>query len=253
MSDRPNLSAIKIVLVEPSGPLNVGSIARIMKNMGLSQLVLVNPQCDPHGGEARQMAVHAQEILTFAQVVGTLPEALQSCQKVAATTGRTLSLPTTLETPNVLLPWLFGGESALVFGREDRGLTNEELNLAQRFVQIPSHPIYPSLNLAQSVGICCYELYRCTLETQVEDLDSSASALASRQVIEAYYDHLESLLLQIGYLYPHTANRRMEKLKRFYNRAYPTEAEVAMLRGILSQVEWAIAKGFSSKGSSGDS
>ncbi|MDJ1170799.1 RNA methyltransferase [Roseofilum sp. BLCC_M154] len=252
MNDRSHLSAIKIILVEPSGPLNVGSIARIMKNMGLSQLVLVNPQCDPHSPEARQMAVHAQEILTFAQVVGTLPEALQSCQKVAATLGRTIKLPTALETPHTLLPWLLGGESALVFGREDRGLTNDELNLAQRFVQIPSHPIYPSLNLAQSVGICCYELYRCTLETQTQDFNSGAGDLASRQVLEAYYNHLESLLLQIGYLYPHTAHRRMEKLKRFYNRAYPTEAEVAMLRGILSQVEWAIADSSLSQGSSGE-
>lgn len=252
MNDPPHLSTIKIILVEPSGPLNVGSIARIMKNMGLSQLVLVNPQCDPHSPEARQMAVHAQEILTFAQVVGTLPEALQGCQKVAATMGRTIKLPTALETPHTLLPWLVGGDSALVFGREDRGLTNDELNLAQRFVQIPSHPIYPSLNLAQSVAICCYELYRCTLETQTENIDHQGSDLASRQVLEAYYDHLESLLLQIGYLYPHTAHRRMEKLKRFYNRAYPTEPEVAMLRGILSQVEWAIANSSLSQGSSGD-
>ncbi|MBP0009715.1 MULTISPECIES: RNA methyltransferase [unclassified Roseofilum] len=250
MNDRPNLSAIKIVLVEPSGPLNVGASARIMKNMGLSQLVLVNPQCDLQSPEAKQMAVHAQEILSSAQVVDSLPEALQNCQKVAATMGRTISLPTALETPNTLVPWLLSGESALIFGREDRGLTNEELNLAQRFVQIPSHPVYPSLNLAQSVAICCYELYRCTLETQTEEVNSSASDLASRQVLEAYYDHLESLLLEIGYLYPHTANRRMEKLKRFYNRAYPTEADVAMLRGILSQVQWAISNTSPSKGSS---
>ncbi len=221
-----------------------------MKNMGLSQLVLVNPQCDLQSPEAKQMAVHAQEILSSAQVVDSLPEALQNCQKVAATMGRTISLPTALETPNTLVPWLLSGESALIFGREDRGLTNEELNLAQRFVQIPSHPVYPSLNLAQSVAICCYELYRCTLETQTEEVNSSASDLASRQVLEAYYDHLESLLLEIGYLYPHTANRRMEKLKRFYNRAYPTEADVAMLRGILSQVQWAISNTSPSKGSS---
>ncbi len=225
------------MLVEPSGPLNVGSVARVMKNMGLNQLVLVNPQCDRLAPEARQMAVHAQDILDSAQVVSSLSAALQGCKKAVATTARARTLPTVLESPRMLMPWLLDCESALIFGREDRGLTNEELNLAQRFVKIPSHPAYPSLNLAQAVAICCYELYGYEEERE----QAVAEDLAPRETLEAYYDHLESLLMSIGYLYPHTAHRRMEKLKRVYNRAYPTAEEVAMLRGILSQIEWAIA------------
>ena len=250
--DSRSLSQIRIVLVEPAGPLNVGSVARIMKNMGLTQLVLVNPQCDPLSAEARQMAVHAPEILTSARIVATLPEALQDCQKVVATAGRAIGLPTDFETPERLIPWILDTNSALVFGREDRGLSNDELNLAQRFLRIPSHPVYPSLNLAQSVAICCYELYRYILQPssppeRVAPIPSNSSELASREAIEGYYQHLESLLLQIGYLHPHTARRRMEKLRRIYNRAYPSPEEVAMLRGILSQMEWAIANSDSKK------
>ncbi len=154
-----NFSEIRIVLVEPAGALNVGSVARVMKNMGLAHLVLVNPQCDRLGFEARQMAVHAADVLEAAQVVGSLPEALQGCQKAIATTGRdrtTLNL--TVEPPRVALPWLLDAPAALIFGREDSGLTNEELNYAQRWIQIPSQPAYPSLNLAQAVAICCYEI-----------------------------------------------------------------------------------------------
>jgi tRNA/rRNA methyltransferase len=163
------LSGIRIVLVEPAGPLNVGAIARVMKNMGLRRLVLVNPQCDPLGAEARQMAVHAADVLTAAQYVNHLPEALHGCRRAIATTGRDTTLPVTLEPPREALPWLMAGddgepggervEAALIFGREDRGLTNEELNYAQRFIRIPSTDAYASLNLAQAVAICAYELH----------------------------------------------------------------------------------------------
>ncbi|MEG4327954.1 RNA methyltransferase [Microcoleus sp. herbarium5] len=152
---------IRIVLVEPAGPLNVGSVARVMKNMGLHQLVLVNPQCDHLGEEARLMAVRAADILETAKVVESLPAALVGCVRAIATTGDDCrSLPTQLEEPADALPWLLEAPSALIFGREDCGLTNAELNRAQRLIRIPSSDAYTSLNLAQAVAICCYELYR---------------------------------------------------------------------------------------------
>jgi tRNA/rRNA methyltransferase len=251
------VAEVRIVLVEPAGPLNVGSVARVMKNMGLDQLVLVNPQCDRLSPEARQMAVHAIDVLEAAQIVPTLAEALQGCQRAIATTGRshtTLNIP--LEPPRNALPWLIedtAAASALIFGREDRGLTNEELNVAQRLVYIPTSPDYTSLNLAQAVAICCYELHLSAVsETPVEletaidrvppPFPSPAAELASFDALEGYYQHLESLLLKIGYLYPHTAASRMEKFRRLLNRAYPSPTELALLRGILSQVEWAIRK-----------
>jgi tRNA/rRNA methyltransferase len=256
------LSHIRIILVEPAGPLNVGAIARIMKNMGLQQLVLVNPQCHPLEAEARQMAVHAADVLEAARQVMTLPEALVGCRRAIATTGRDrTTLAITLEHPRVVLPWLLENlgsqsDSALIFGREDRGLTNAELNLAQRFVRIPASDLYPSLNLAQAVAICCYELHTALsslhsplpvaeFDRQNSKFEPSLPASAPLDALEGYYQDLEALLLKIGYLYPHTAASRMEKFRRLFNRAYPSELEVAMLRGILSQVEWALQAKYS--------
>jgi tRNA/rRNA methyltransferase len=141
-------------------------------------------------------------------------------------------------------------------------LNNEELNYAQRFLRIPSHPDYPSLNLAQAVAVCCYELYEAAqqagaiaAETAAVDEAGQSSLLpfgstssmvsvfeppATLDRVEGYYQQLEAMLLQIGYLYPHTASSRMEKFRRLFNRAYLTEPEVAMLRGILTQMKWAL-------------
>lgn len=252
------LAQIRVVLVEPRGPLNVGSVARVLKNMGLQQLVLVNPQCDPLGDESRQMAVHAQDVLDAAECVATLPDALKGCQRVIATSGRErgldLALEPTCEPPRQALPWLLGQPSALVFGREDRGLTLAELNYAQRLVRIPAHPVYPSLNLAQSVAICCYELYQQQAVADKALADGSGFSappavepradpeVASFEILEAYYQHLETVLLRIGYLYPHTVASRMGKFRRLFNRSRLATTEVALLRGILSQFEWALAE-----------
>ncbi len=235
---------IRIVLVEPAGPLNVGSVARVMKNMGLHQLILVNPQCDHLGEEARLMAVRAADILETAKVVESLPQALVGCVRAIATTGDDCrSHPTKLEAPADALPWLLEAPSALIFGREDCGLTNAELNRAQRLIRIPSSDAYTSLNLAQAVAICCYELYKsavsCGALSEVEgSVVSFQEESAPLENLEGYYQQLETLLLKIGYLQPHTAASRMEKFRRLYNRAYPTVDEVAMLRGVLRQTEW---------------
>ncbi len=232
-----SLGQVKIILVEPAGPLNVGSVARVMKNMGLQHLVLVNPHCDPFGEEARLMAVHGTDILEQIQQVGSLPEALQGCQQAIATTARPRSLLTPLENPREALPWLLTPNltSALIFGPEDRGLSNEELNYAQRFVCIPANPEYPSLNLAQSVAICAYELYQ-TARSPRESPSTIMVEPAPLDVLEGYYQHLETILLKIGYLFPHTAKARMEKFRRLYNRANLSTEEVALLRGILGHI-----------------
>lgn len=239
-----SLAYIRIVLVEPAGALNVGSVARVMKNMGLSELVLVNPRCDRLGSEARLMAVRAADVLESAREVETLAEALQGCVKAIATSGRDRATFTTpIETPRLALPWLLDAPAALIFGREDSGLTNAEMNHAQRLIQIPSSDAYPSLNLAQAVAICCYELSSsatASVESPVSLPHSSPLPLAPLDDIEGYYQQLESLLLKIGYLWPDTAPSRMEKFRKLLNRAYPTTSEVAMLRGILRQVAWAL-------------
>jgi tRNA/rRNA methyltransferase len=129
--------------------------------------------------------------------------------------------------------------TALIFGREDRGLSNDELNQAHRFVGIPANPNYTSLNLAQSVAICAYELSQAQDQPdQQVTLPVDRLNLATSEQLEGYYQHLERNLLTIGVLYPHTAHARMEKLRRLYQRAQLTSEEVALLRGILGQVDW---------------
>ncbi|MGK7885508.1 MAG: RNA methyltransferase, partial [Crocosphaera sp.] len=113
-----------------------------------------------------------------------------------------------------------------------------ELNYAQRFVSIPANPEYPSLNLAQAVAVCSYELYQAAQDPVENQTDSDFEG-ASFELLEGYYQHLEEVLLKIGYLYPHTAKARLEKFRRLYNKANLTPEEVALLRGILRQVNWA--------------
>ncbi|NJM57456.1 MAG: RNA methyltransferase [Synechococcales cyanobacterium RU_4_20] len=247
-----SLAHIRIVLVEPAGPLNVGSVARVMKNFGLSQLVLVNPQCDPWCDQARMMAVHAGELLGQANCVASLPEALVGVQRAIATTGLDHDFPMRLESPRQVLPWLVQSStvppltSALIFGREDNGLSSQELHYAQRLLHIPSHAGYTSLNLAQAVAVCCYELAQIdTLAASEQIAIASApippSALpAPQESLEALYQQLQGVLLKIGYLYPHTAASRMKRFRHLGNRSQPSSHEVRMLRGILRQMEWAL-------------
>jgi tRNA/rRNA methyltransferase len=264
------LANIRIILVEPAGARNIGSVARVMKNMGLQHLMIVNPQCDPFGEEARRMAVHASDLLAGATIAPTLSDGLAGCRRAIATTCQPRSLAITLEPPPKALPWLLentveANTAALIFGPEDRGLDNGELSYAHRFIAIPSSSIYPSLNLAQAVGICCYELFRLAQEEaedrrqKAEGKDETQSSFDSAKPdeflltvnlqpegvpaqldrLEGFYEHLEKLLLDIGYLHEHTAESRMQKFRLLFNRAMPTEDEVAMLRGILSQMKWA--------------
>ncbi len=235
-----SLDDIRIVLVEPAGALNVGSIARVMKNMGVQQLVLVNPQCDPQGTEARQMAVHGGDILDQAQTVSSLPEALVGCQQAVATTARDRALSLPLESPKEVLPKLLSVPSALIFGREDSGLTNDELTHAHHCLCLPTAATYPSLNLAMAVGVCVYELQQLATSPREKPVAGSLKQSASLDALEGYYDHLERVLLKIGFLYPHTAPARMQKFRQIFNRANLTPEELALLRGILRQTEWAI-------------
>ncbi len=267
------LASVRIVLVAPAGPLNVGSVARVMKNFGLSQLCLVDPQCDYLGAEALQMAVHADDLLQAAHRVQTIPEALVGCEYAIATTARTRGFSAQLDLPEIALPNLLISESqndtALIFGPEDRGLSNEELTYAQQFLKIPTTDTYSALNLAQAVTVCCYELSRASQTPRenatfsLQNTPSSAKqseSVSSRPIerslerqtqpqlkakleeLEGYYTHLESLLLQVGYLYPHTTESRMRQLRQLLYRASPTALEVALLRGMLRQTEWALSQ-----------
>ena len=244
------MSNIRIVLVETAGARNLGSVARVMKNFGLSELWLVNPQCDRFSDEAIQMAVHAPEILENAQIVHSLPEALVGCQRAIATSGRIDKGEVQVISPHQGLIWLSQVETrAIVFGAEDRGLSNAEIQHCQQVMRIPVNPDYPSLNLSQAVGICCYQWQilqdtsisheNLTSQTAQDLLKSAPIDLATREELEAYYQQLESVLLKIGYVYPHTAFARLQKFRHIFDRANLSSSEVTMLRGILRQVNWA--------------
>jgi tRNA/rRNA methyltransferase len=251
------LDRIRVVLVEPAGPLNVGAIARAMKNFGLSRLVLVNPQCDPVGGQARQMAVHAGELLTQAQRVASLPEALADCQHIVATVGRDVSTAElVIAPPAIALAQIWqkataGQTVALIFGREDRGLLNPEIALAHHLIRIPTSDAYGSMNLAQAATVCFYELFSRAIAPS--SATPSAPILGEPtpgeptptpppfEATESFYGDLEDLLLAIGYLYPHTAASRMQTFRKLLTRAQPSDRDLAMLRGILRQTRWAIA------------
>lgn len=243
------------MLVEPAGPLNVGAIARVMKNMGLAHLVLVNPNCHIQDEDAVRMAVHAADVLAGAVIVDSLSAALQDCRGIVGTVGRTQPMEFEVGEPRAVLPQLLqsgNAPAALVFGPEDRGLNNQELSMCRQQVFIPTSDVYPSMNLAQAVGICAYELRQAALSQQAGTLakeqcattslspaESTPSPKAPSQALEGFYHQLEQVLLQIGFLYPHTAPRKILKFRRLFDRAQLTLKDVALLRGVLRQLAWA--------------
>jgi tRNA/rRNA methyltransferase len=243
--------SLQVVLVEPAGPLNVGSVARLCANFGIDGLRLVAPRCDPLGEEARRMAVHGVGLLERASLWPTLEAALADCDRVVATTGRAEAPPLPLVSAPEALPWLLeGGASsgaALVFGREDRGLANGELLQAGRLLQIGTGPSYPSLNLSHAVAVVLHELH--TLRQGERALASLPPGGAGggpawadpcrRDALESTLADAEALLLEVGFLLPHTSRARMAKLRALLQRAQVSESEVALLRGMVCQLRWA--------------
>jgi tRNA/rRNA methyltransferase len=233
---------IRIILMAPAGARNVGSIARVMKNMGLSQLWLVNPECDWLSEEARHMAVHAADLLETAQVAQSLAAVLAGCGVAVATIGRESdrAIVNPRDGMAQLVKTVAASElqGAIIFGREDHGLSNADLAQAQIYLSIPTSADYPSLNLAQAVGIVAYEL-QLALGVAIEPT-ATAEPVADLAQVEGYFQDLENLLLEIGYLQAHTAAARMAKLRDLLRRGEPNATDVAMLRGMIRQAKWAV-------------
>ena len=243
------LQNIRIVLVNTSHPGNIGGAARAMKNMGISKLVLVDPVEFP-SGKAVARASGATDVLDAAQVVATLEEALVGCNLVFGTSARERRIPWPLldprESANKGLEELQqGGEIALVFGREYAGLTNEELQRCQYHVHIPSDPEFGSLNLAAAVQVLTYEMRMAYLAaqgqpTKMNKLEPTAMLNAqpvTADELERFYGHLESTLVQIGFLDPLKPRHLMSRLRRLYGRAGISKLEMNILRGILTETE----------------
>ncbi len=251
------------MLVEPAGPLNVGSVARLCSNFGIDELRLVAPRCDPRDEQARRMAVHGLELLERAPAYPTLAAALADCGRVVATSGRAAGEPLPLRPPAEALAWLLaaGGETgaarqaptaaALVFGREDRGLSNAELLQAGRLLHIPTGAGRPSLNLSHAVAVVLHELQRLRDQgapAVLADGPDQGPPPAPRGELEAALADAEELLLEAGFLLPHTARARMAKLRGLLQRAQPDRGEVALLRGMVCQLRWACRRPWPSGG-----
>jgi tRNA/rRNA methyltransferase len=233
---------VHVVLVEPAGPLNVGSVARLCANFNVAELRLVAPRCDPLGEEARRMAVHGAAWLERARLYPTLAAAIADCGRVVACSGRAEGEPLPLRPPGEAVRWLLGeGEGerpvALVFGREDRGLSNDELLQAGSLLLIPTGPACGSLNLSHAVAVVLHELHG--LRNAPPGPAPDLAPPTSRGQLEGALADAEALLLEVGYLYPHTARARMAKLRALLQRAEVSEAEVALLRGMVCQLRWA--------------
>ena len=233
-----------VVLVEPIGPLNLGSVARLCANFGVQELRLVSPRCDPADPEARRMAVHGGAMLEQAKQFSCLLDAVADCHRVVASCGRLDHGNIPLQTPEQAVSWLLesmgAAPVALVFGREDRGLTNEELQLAQRVLTLHSSHGYPSLNLSHAVAIVLHELQRCQEQGTFRGGQSAWPDPASPRQLDACLTDAQDLLLEVGFLLSHTAQARMAKVRGLLQRAAVRPEEVALLRGMVRQLRWAI-------------
>jgi tRNA/rRNA methyltransferase len=236
---------VSIVLVEPQSPGNVGMVCRAMKNMGMSRLRLVNP-CRTDQLEARKFAMSAQDLLAGAEIYTNLREALADSVYSVATTRRHGKYRQEIYAPEEIVTRIMempeGCKVALVFGREDSGLTTDEVALCRWQATIPTADEFGSLNLAQAVLIFCYELFRGRGNTIIRKEREPAPT----EEIETLYDHMERSLLHIGFLNPQNPGHIMKTLRRIYARSELDSREVAVLRGMMAQIEWA-ANGFKGK------
>jgi tRNA (cytidine32/uridine32-2'-O)-methyltransferase len=232
------LSRIRIVLVEPSHPGNIGGAARAMKTMGLARLVVVNPQRFPDP-QAEWRAAGALDVLDAVEVFDTLAPAIAGCHWVVGTSTRSRRIPWPLKPVDAVAADILrqpsGSEVAILFGRETSGLTNDELQRCHCHLQIPANPAYPSLNLAMAVQVVCYELFKHSGQAPVAEAVWDQPPATAGQ-LEAFFEHLQTVLVASGFLDPDNPGQTMTRLRRLFTRIQPDDKEIQMLRGVLHQL-----------------
>lgn len=256
-----HLDHVRIVMVNTTLPANIGSALRAMKTMGLSQLVLVAPKTYPHP-DIDALAAGAQDLIEKIEIVDTLEQAIQDCHLVFGTSARSRTIPWPLldvrpAAKEALQAAIQQQNIAIVFGREDRGLTNEELALANYHLTIPVNPEYGVLNVAQAIQVICYELRMAALEQNTQQttivpddhmqLKQQQSMewdepLVTQKQMEEFYPHLEKMLTEIEFLDPNNPRLLPLRLRRLFGRIQLDRMEYHLLRGIFSRVQ-ALAKG----------
>ncbi|MEF2522852.1 tRNA (cytosine(32)/uridine(32)-2'-O)-methyltransferase TrmJ [Vibrio mimicus] len=240
------LDRVKVVLVGTSHSGNIGSAARAMKVMGLSQMVLVDPQCQVDA-QAIALAAGASEIALNAQIFTTLEAAVADCGLVVGTSARSRTLDWPMLEPRQCGEKLIAEASqhtvAMVFGRERTGLTNDELQLCHYHVCVPANPEYSSLNLAMAVQLLSYEVRMAYLSVeQSQSRAQQEEEYPRHQELELFYEHLEKVITQTEFISAQQPGQVMNKLRRMFTRARPEAQEINILRGILTSVQKSIAR-----------
>ena len=233
------LSRIRIVLVEPSHPGNIGGAARALKTMGFSDLAVVNPTRFPDP-QAQWRAAGAQDVLEATSVYDSLQEAIADRHWIVGTSTRQRRIPWPLDSAEVvgasIIERLPEQKIAIVFGREASGLSNDELQRCHCHLVIPANPDYSSLNLAMAVQVVCYELYKQSDDTAFAGGQTDRAPASAAQT-EGLLSHFEQALIESEFLDPTNPGQTMTRLRRLFTRITPDETEVQMLRGILKQLQ----------------
>lgn len=239
-----SLDNIRVVMINTSHPGNIGAAARVMKNMQLERLYLVQPVHFPHS-EATAMASGADNLLTRAVVCDSLEQALQGCHLVLGTTARERKIQHEFidaRAAGVLsVTESENHEVALLFGRERIGLTNDEIGRCHKLINIPTNPEYSSLNVASAIQIVAYEVMMAQKSLTIGEFDDAGSnaqiEYASSENMERFYQHLEQTLVDIDFLRLKKSPQLMPKLRHIYNRIRLEQEELNILRGILTKTQ----------------
>lgn len=231
------LDNVIVILAGTKHPGNIGSAARAMFNMGLSKLVLAEPQC-AISEESYRLAKSGKGILDAAKVSKSLRSALRGIRLLVGTTGKSGGYRSKTHAPRALVPKILaqaaGQRVAILFGPEDTGLTDDHLQHCQLLMRIPTQQKANSINLAQAVMVVSYELFLGSLEHQ----PVRTPRLAPLEQVEAMYDQLEQALLEIGFLQPQNAKHMMFAVRQMLGRAGLESYDVGTLRGIARQIAW---------------
>ena len=234
-----SLNSVKIVLVGTTHPGNIGAAARAMKNMGIKSLSLVQPKEFP-SDVAIYRSKAAKDILEHAQVFNTLEEAISDCELVIGTSARGRKVPWPILNPKEAAEEVSRSSShhkiAIIFGREDRGLTNEELGLCNLHVNIPTDPDYSSLNLAQAVQILVYEIRQAILDEQ-EDKNYWDVELANNDQTELLINHMDELMQQVEFYDVDNPRKLLLRVRRFFKRSRIDVMETNIFRGLFATIQ----------------
>ena len=255
-----HLSHVRIVMVNTTLPANIGSALRAMKTMGLCKLVLVSPKTYPHP-DIDALAAGATDLIEQIEIVETLEDAIKDCHIVFGTSARSRTIPWPLLDARPAAQKSMKAvlqeqqEIAVIFGREDRGLTNEELALANFHVTIPVNTEYGVLNVAQAIQIICYEMRMAATELMEHQVDDKATMkvteddamewdepLVTHEQMEQFYPHIQKMLEEIEFLDPKNPRLLPLRLRRLFGRIQLDRMEYHLLRGIFSRVQ-ALNKG----------